>query len=159
MGGACHKEARHGARVTEWLPIEKRNALDRFMRSDREIYGLDGKAEAGGGPARGGRLVEALVRHLHHEAKQIAGARFGGISGDQPAVDAARKKQPERHIAPQPQAHRLAEPCLELPKRIRPRAREAGRLGGRPVGSDHWRAADRKSTRLNSSHVAISYAV
>ena len=114
------------------------------MRSDREIYGLDGQAQACSGPARGGRLVEALVRHLHHEAKQIAGAGFRGIRGDQPAVDAARKKQPEWHIAPQPQAHRLAELRLELPKRVRPRAREAGWLGRRPIGSDHWRTAGRE---------------
>src|SRR5215510_5958876 len=34
----------------------------------------------------------------------------------------------------------------------------AGRLGAGSLVSG-WRAADRKSTRLNSSHVAISYAV
>src|SRR5215468_12175660 len=30
---------------------------------------------------------------------------------------------------------------------------------GAPKGADHPRAGDRKSTRLNSSHITISYAV
>src|SRR5690625_6110912 len=34
-----------------------------------------------------------------------------------------------------------------------------GILGSEWVGLDHFKRLDRKSTRLNSSHVAISYAV
>src|SRR5256885_3425698 len=32
-------------------------------------------------------------------------------------------------------------------------------FNGKPSGGNPWRATDRKSTRLNSSHLVISYAV
>src|SRR5690625_6273901 len=45
------------------------------------------------------------------------------------------------------------------PEPSEPEEPPAPELLGWGPNADHWRAADRKSTRLNSSHVAISYAV
>src|SRR5439155_11484385 len=45
-------------------------------------------------------------------------------------------------------------------QRVHPRRRGGRpRRGVRPLRADHRAGGDRKSTRLNSSHVAISYAV
>src|SRR5437667_8308690 len=41
----------------------------------------------------------------------------------------------------------------------RDRPLHRGRVAGRPAGRRRERAPDRKSTRLNSSHITISYAV
>src|SRR5690348_17764712 len=43
--------------------------------------------------------------------------------------------------------------------RAEPRLRQSVRDGGRAAGHVHEQTADRKSTRLNSSHPSISYAV
>src|SRR5690625_6981650 len=49
---------------------------------------------------------------------------------------------------------------LAAPARTPPgAARRLGQDARLPEGAEHGAAGDRKSTRLNSSHVAISYAV
>src|SRR5437667_3983195 len=69
-----------------------------------------------------------------------------------------------RHLA----AHHVCEPALECASRAASKPGSLGRLlarVGRPVSAagvqlpqGSW-LADRKSTRLNSSHITISYAV
>src|SRR5690625_6431588 len=59
--------------------------------------------------------------------------------------------------------HRLDQLLAQPPRAPRAKRELVGGLGERPartgrLGADHPRL-DRKSTRLNSSHVAISYAV
>src|SRR5439155_18969024 len=52
-----------------------------------------------------------------------------------------------------------ALPILNRPREGRGAGAEPGADGGRGQPAARGRALDRKSTRLNSSHVAISYAV
>src|SRR3712207_6886797 len=62
-------------------------------------------------------------------------------------------RQPGRHVRPAPHAPRRARKPPRHRARQRREAKCAG--GGHPVDL----AVDRKSTRLNSSHANISYAV
>src|SRR3712207_8133483 len=48
---------------------------------------------------------------------------------------------------------------VAVPVRVKPRQEERRALVRAPEGRDDGRAGDRKSTRLNSSHANISYAV
>src|SRR5438874_5034583 len=59
------------------------------------------------------------------------------------------------------QGSRAAAPPLALPFGARPAGRgtEDAALAGRGPDTTRRRGGDRKSTRLNSSHVEISYAV
>src|SRR5204863_2108973 len=68
-----------------------------------------------------------------------------------------RARPPDRVAAPAP-PHPQPGRGLQPPHQPHPRA---GRPGGRHGGLHraHHPAEDRKSTRLNSSHVEISYAV
>src|SRR3712207_7672088 len=54
---------------------------------------------------------------------------------------------------------RLQRPGLDLPQEGRYRSRIRGRERGVAPRSQKCRRPDRKSTRLNSSHANISYAV
>src|SRR3712207_8765581 len=73
------------------------------------------------------------------------------------------------HVAPDQLHAKVGEPCLHLlarePGRSRPFAGFAVPLAlgldapEQPTGAVYRRVQDRKSTRLNSSHANISYAV
>src|SRR5256885_12737893 len=73
---------------------------------------------------------------------------------DQPRENLCGVDQP----GPRPGSIRVAVEKLDAPVEQRPRVavRDQGQLAARPL---HVEAADRKSTRLNSSHLVISYAV
>src|SRR3712207_8309164 len=69
------------------------------------------------------------------------------------------ERVPQRGLARRlhPHEHLLVQPLLGAAEVARRRAREPG--GGRDVGQGRGSEADRKRTRLNSSHANISYAV
>src|SRR5439155_6606117 len=71
---------------------------------------------------------------------------------------------PARGLAPRPAPVPQGGPAAAPGERAAPERR--GRPGARgegvviiPIAIPRWTRGDRKSTRLNSSHVAISYAV
>src|SRR5207302_9573713 len=66
------------------------------------------------------------------------------------AQDARRQRLPRGR-----RGHRAVEPARRRPAGRHAELRRAGRREARPAR----RSSDRKSTRLNSSHVKISYAV
>src|SRR5471032_3539736 len=63
-----------------------------------------------------------------------------------------------RRTSSGPRARRCPTPPPAIPLRRRPAARRCSAGGWRP-GTPRRRWPDRKSTRLNSSHITISYAV
>src|SRR5207253_10547199 len=84
-----------------------------------------------------------------HDSLPISGRHHGSLG------HAAR---PKRHPHPpyaQPRERAEQPVHLRLPRGVLVPERLDDRAVGRRLGS----SADRKSTRLNSSHVAISYAV
>src|SRR3712207_7142711 len=75
----------------------------------------------------------------------------------QPAVDPAGQEHPDRHVAAQADADALLEDLARPLDRVG--ARERGGAAGREAPVPTQGLSDRKSTRLNSSHANISYAV
>src|SRR5207253_10832106 len=90
-----------------------------------------------------------------HDALPISRGARGRRDRAEPDDRAPRR----RGLVPIRGRRRLDLPCaaLRLDERLRPRALRRGRDAAPGAGAPLDR--DRKSTRLNSSHVAISYAV
>src|SRR6266851_5715947 len=120
---------------------------------------------AGVGPVRPrGQADGAAAREGLRQAQQERRARCRGIvRGDEPADDAVRAGEDRRAAGgpdaggSTPAADRKAHAAQQRDPRPR-----GGVRSDRGQGSGQDRAvigADRKSTRLNSSHITISYAV
>src|SRR5207249_3893148 len=99
------------------------------------------------------------------------GRPSGGLSRSTQA-EGSEWRNTFRNVEPHPRSFKIFRQCVFPGRRFRANARRLGAgdavqgaLSGRQVllrdgGKAHWiRSRDRKSTRLNSSHVSISYAV
>src|SRR5204863_3994942 len=94
-------------------------------------------------------LVDAEIR----ERRDTTHGRHDGGAGERaaPRVRADR----HRHVAPEPRRH----VALRVERRHLDRRRDRGARDGTVRLHAEHQLRDRKSTRLNSSHVEISYAV
>src|SRR5437660_6807547 len=115
-------------------------------------------------------LVDLVKRHTQADVEDVllpagenrSGPRLVDVAHASPEVVDHRG---ERDIAPEPQV--VSGAGRESPSRAVPRGRGIDVVVGEPEPPGDEKAAappgvhveDRKSTRLNSSHVAISYAV
>src|SRR5437870_10938551 len=104
-------------------------------------------------------LFERMRSERHGEALDAKVFRVGEC---QKALDRACKKVGTDRITHHDLRHLFATRCIESGVDIPTVSRWLGHKDGGALAMKtygHLRREDRKSTRLNSSHVAISYAV
>src|SRR5439155_5553196 len=101
--------------------------------------------------------IAAVARHARRALPGAGalGSRHAHLAGDQ-SGQPPELAGPDRHGDDRPQDLLQSEPLAEA-RRLLPTERLAGRA--QPPPAILRLSRDRKSTRLNSSHVAISYAV
>src|SRR5439155_15485170 len=103
-------------------------------------------------------VAQAVGQDLDEEEQIGGGARLGKLRDD-PSVRAVRILAIRPHVDEQLRGGAAELPDVGRAEQDLGNAQPVDRVRATPLGRDQDPRVDRKSTRLNSSHVAISYAV